>query len=234
MAGVYVGWYPIVEVIRGVNHYTMNSHLTTKIAILSDQVLFNEGLKGILEKEPDSYEISTYSTKFIRIKSTLKSIDPHIVLMDANGSRKEVWTFLKNVCALLPETKVVILANTNEYVYRQNAEKNGAVGYVLKSSPKELLIGAMKVILGGGKYYDPGATGDWNINFSSKLKNNYGLSGREMDVVHLIKEGYSTKDIASHLNLSFHTIETHRKNIYNKLQIRKVTELLNLYAEISM
>jgi DNA-binding NarL/FixJ family response regulator len=136
---------------------------------------------------------------------------------------------LKDVSAQSPTTRVILLANSNEAIYRKYAVKHGVLGYILKSSPKELLTATIKIVSKGGYFFDPGNQGFQSHGTNSKLRNEYKLSNREVEVVQLIKDGYSSKAIANHLDVSFHTIESHRKNIYNKLNIRKVTELLKVY-----
>ncbi|MCR9063536.1 MAG: response regulator transcription factor [Cytophagales bacterium] len=204
---------------------------STKITIISGQILYTEALKELLINSNENFLVEGFSNYNPRIGEILRSINPDIILMDANGMGKEIWEFLHMTHLNNPDAQIIMLANSNESIYQEYASKNGANGYVLKSSPKELLIAAIKIVSKGGNFFDPGITTKINGLSVPRIQGKFNLSTREMEIIHLIKDGLSTKDIANHLALSFHTVETHRKNIYNKLSINKVTELLKLYSE---
>jgi DNA-binding NarL/FixJ family response regulator len=151
--------------------------------------------------------------------------------MDANGMGKHIWEYLRETHRKYPSINIIMIANSNEPIYLEHAAKNGASGYVLKSSPQEILIGSMKIAMQNGSFYDPGINGFHKNGYHHKIQELYKLSPRELEVITLIKEGNSTKDVAQILNLSYHTIETHRKKIYSKLKIKKVTDLIRIFSE---
>ena len=207
--------------------YPMNIY----IHILSNQTLYAEALKSLLKEEDKTMEVAIYSLKNTFLESIENPSRPDIVLLDAHTTNKSIWDLLSNIKVQSPTTRVIMFANSNEVIYREYALKFGARGYVLKSSPKELLIAAIKIVMKGGQFFDPSVQ-DSNIQESrTGIKEKYKLSNRETEIISLIKDGLSTKDIANHLHLSFHTIESHRKNIYNKLNIHKIADLLKLHRE---
>ncbi|AWV98902.1 LuxR C-terminal-related transcriptional regulator [Arcticibacterium luteifluviistationis] len=203
---------------------------TTHILVLSKQLLYIEALKSLLNSE-DEILANGYPITMDNIRNTIMEENPNIILLDANGMGKEIWDFLYSIHSKNKKAKIIMLANSNESIYMDFASKNGADGYVLKSSPLELLLGAIKIVLNGGAYFDPGQKKYARNGNTANFEKEYKLSNREMEIITLIKDGESTKSIAERLDLSFHTIETHRKNIYRKLGIHKVTELINLYSE---
>ncbi|MCP9768219.1 DNA-binding response regulator [Lacihabitans sp. LS3-19] len=207
----------------------MSSPITIKVLILSNQTLYIDALKMLLNTEEQ--DVEGYTITDTSIAENIKSFAPDVILLDANGMGKNIWDFLYATHKQNPSSKIIMLANSNEQIYLEYANKNGASGYVLKSSPKELLIAAIKIVYKDGSFYDPGIGTFGNNNHQSKIQRKYNLSGRELEVITLIKDGFSSKDMANRLGISFHTIEAHRKNIYNKLGINKVTELLKIYSE---
>jgi DNA-binding NarL/FixJ family response regulator len=213
----------------------MNNTEELKVFVLSNQNLYLDALISLLNT--DHYHLNASGTIITTNTEAFKFIEeekPHVVLLDANGMGKTIWELLLEIKKRFVGISVIMLANTNEPIYLSYANKNGANGYVLKSSPKELLIAAIKIVTQGGKFYDPGVNNDQGEGgLGQKLSTKYNLSDREIEVVTLIKDGYTSKEICKQLNLSCHTIETHRKNVYRKLHINKVTELLKIFNSIN-
>lgn len=202
-----------------------------KIMVLSNQSLYIDALKSLLNSENKDFNVDGVSTTASDVSESIKDFSPYVILLDANGMGKYIWDFLNLTHRQNPAIKIIMLANSNEQIYLESAHKNGASGYILKSSPKELLVAAIKIVLKEGSFYDPGIKAYNKNGIHHKIQEKYNLSPRELEIIILIKDGLSSKDIANLLGISFHTVEAHRKNIYNKLQINKVTELLKLFAE---
>ncbi|MCP9762260.1 LuxR C-terminal-related transcriptional regulator [Lacihabitans soyangensis] len=209
----------------------MSSPNNIKIMVLSHQSLYIDALKSLLSTENKDFTVEGLTTSENSVTETIKSFDPEVILLDANGMGKNIWDFLNLTHKQNPKVKIIMLANSNEQIYLEYAHKNGASGYILKSSPKELLVAAIRIVMKEGSFYDPGIKAYNKNGVHHKIQEKYNLSARELEIILLIKDGLSSKDMASSLGISFHTIEAHRKNIYNKLQINKVTELLKIFAE---
>lgn len=207
----------------------MSHNPNHSIIILSNQLLYADSLTMLLSENEQYQVLGNYSIKTAGIHKIIAESKPDLLLLDANGMGKDIWDFLHHIHLENPSTYIIMLANSNEEIYQSHAQKNGASGFVLKSSPKEILMGSIKIVLGGDMYFDPGSkNGSHGMQDISKK---FGLGARELEVINLIRNGLSTKEIASSLGLSFHTVETHRKNIYNKLGIQKVTELIKIMSE---
>ena len=209
----------------------MSSPEIIKVLVISNQTLYIEALKMLLNSNNNEMEVEGQTFSDPYISKIIKSQEPDIILLDANGMGKNIWDFLNATHKQNPKSKIIMLANSNEQIYLEYANKNGASGYVLKSSPKELLLAAIKIVFKDGSFYDPGIHSFGKNGHQHKIQEKYNLSSREVEVISLIKDGLSSKDMANQLGISFHTVEAHRKNIYNKLQINKVTELLKIYSE---
>lgn len=209
----------------------MSSPSNIKIMVLSHQSLYIDALKSLLNTENKDFIVDGLTTSENSAAETIKAFAPEVILLDANGMGKNIWDFLNLTHKQNPTVKIIMLANSNEQIYLEYAHKNGASGYILKSSPKELLVAAIRIVMKEGSFYDPGVKAYSKNGVHHKIQEKYNLSSRELEIILLIKDGLSSKDMANSLGISFHTIEAHRKNIYNKLQINKVTELLKIFAE---
>lgn len=197
------------------------------VMVLSNQLLYLEALKSLLNSE------STLSCKGLLMSNPeanriIKAESPELLLIDANSMGKSVWDFLSKAKTWNPSIKTIILANTNEPTYLDQAKNNGASGYILNSSPRELLMATIQIVKNGSQFFD---TGNYSKFPQESFQEKYNLSKREMEVINLINDAKTTKTIAEELGLSFHTIEAHRKNIYKKLRIKKVTELTKLLSD---
>lgn len=212
----------------------MPLEIPAKILILSNQILYIEALKSLLFECDKNFELEGFSVNNPDARKFILEINPDLILLDANGMDKNIWQFLNVVNKNHPEIKIIMLANSNEQIYQEYAYKNGASGFVLKSSPKEILIGAIKIIINGGSFFDPGSTKKGVLGTNFKIQEEFELSNREIEIITLIKDGLSTKNIASQMGLSFHTIESHKKNIYKKMKVNKVTDLIRLHSEFSL
>ncbi|AWV98031.1 response regulator transcription factor [Arcticibacterium luteifluviistationis] len=200
------------------------------VMVISSQLLYLEALQNLL----NSKSILTCKgllTTNPNIKSILKKESPKLLLIDANSLEQRFWDFVQDTHTNNPEIKTIILANSNEPIYIDLAKRHGTSGYILKSSPLEILMASIKIIKNGGQFFDYGDYNQPEQQTKVSFGEVYKLSKREMEVIVLIKNANTTRDIAKELDLSFHTIEAHRKNIYKKLKVKKVTELIKLISE---
>jgi DNA-binding NarL/FixJ family response regulator len=209
----------------------MNNESVVKVIILSEQSLYIDALCMLLNSMSGEFNASGYSMQSPATEAILKAQNPKVILMDANGMGKHVWEYLADAHKKFPETKIIMLANSNEPIYLDYANKNGAAGYVLKTSPQELLLASIKIALAGGTFFDPGVKAYNKNGYHHKIQEDYKLSARELEVISLIREGHSSRNIAEMLDLSIHTIEAHRKKIYAKLKINKVADLIRIFSE---
>ncbi len=201
---------------------------TKTILILSHNFLYAESLKSLLHftNTENQYISSTFSQ--INFVSNISMTEPNIIIVDFAIINKETLKLLDELKNNFREIQFLVLLTNVEYKFTRELKMIGIESYVFKSSPKEILFAALKIVENGNKYYDSLNSGGDDFNVSIAEKSTSVLSMREFEITTLIKEGLSTKDIADKLNLSFHTIETHRKNIYNKLGINKVADLIRI------
>lgn len=202
-----------------------------KIILISDHDMYREALKMLLNSANSEFNVDVLALNEPNCLSLIEENCPEVILLDANTMGKTIWNFLQDIHNQNPSIKIIVLANSKEKIYLENAKRNGASGYVLKSSPKEILVAAIKIVIREGAFFDPGTNSNYKFGSHVMIKEKYNLSNRELEIVILIKDGMTSKDVAAALGISLHTVEAHRKNIYNKLQINKVTELLKILSE---
>lgn len=199
-----------------------------RIILVSDHEMYREALKMLLNAANSEFRVEALAMNEPNCLALITENCPEILLLDANTMGKTIWKFLQDIHKVCPSIKIIVLANNKEKIYLENAKKNGASGYVLKSSPKEILVAAIKIVIRDGAFFDPGTTSNYRNESYEMIKEKYNLSNRELEIVILIKDGMTSKDVAAALGISHHTVEAHRKNVYNKLQINKITELLKI------
>jgi|LakMenEpi03Aug12_release.lakeMendotaPanAssembly.Ray.scaffolds.fasta_scaffold164021_1 DNA-binding NarL/FixJ family response regulator len=201
--------------------------MNLKIMVIDDHQLFLEGLIGILQGF-DFVEKVFFENDVNKIHESVMLKDPHLILLDINlnGSNGlEIGKMLKEKKPLL---KIIIISMHNHPALIQQAQSLGFDAYLSKDVSTQSLKSAIKLIM-EDKIWDWGMI--LNQNSENKfLRNNFNLSSRELQVVGLLAKGYDNEQISKELVLSYHTVKTHRKNIYMKLDISSVSQLI-LFAK---
>lgn len=194
--------------------------------IADDHKIMREGLRSLLEKSGD-FECIAEADDGYQAVSLAKELRPDIVIMDLAMPNMNGIEATRQIKSEHPEIEVVVLSMHATRNYVLQVLQAGASAYLLKDSAFEELSTALLAISRGGMYLSPA------ITKTAALSNLKGgtpgpaehLTKRELQVLQLIAEGISTKDIAARLELSVKTVETHRKQIMDKLEIRSIAGL---------
>lgn len=154
---------------------------------------------------------------------------PMIVLMDVNMSPVNGFDATKEIHKLSPESKIIAVSMHSMPAYAKRMLQLGAMGYVTKNSSKDEMLKAIMEVNNGKTYMCEEvktilSDQEMDENAETDLNN---LSRRELDIVKLIKEGFSSREIALQLDLSLKTIEVHRYNILKKLKLKNTAALVN-------
>jgi two-component system, NarL family, response regulator NreC len=204
---------------------------TVKTAIIADDHrMMREGLRSLLEKSGRFECIAEADDGYQAVKLA-KELHPDIVIMDIAMPNLNGIEATRQIKTELPEVEVIVLSMHATRNYVSQVLEAGASAYLLKDSAFEELSTALLAISRGGMYLSPAiakAAALANLKAGSaagggRLTEN--LTKRELQVLQLIAEGRSTKDIAARLSLSVKTVETHRKQIMDKLEIRSIAGL---------
>jgi DNA-binding NarL/FixJ family response regulator len=202
------------------------------IIIADDHRLLREGLRCLLEKQPGLKPVADAADGRNTVKLVQK-LKPAVVVMDVSMPDMNGIEATRQIKKDSPEVKIIGLSMHADKHFVTEMLKAGASGYLLKHCAFEELGIAIRTVAGNRIYLSPEITGvvieDYIQTAHNGKKNANGngatLTGREREVLQLLAEGKSTKDIASLLNLSVKTIETHRQNTMEKLHLYSIAEL---------
>src|SRR6185312_10559330 len=205
-----------------------------RIVLADDHTVMRGGLRLLLEREPGFGVVGEASNGREAIQLA-EEHSPDVVVMDVAMPTLNGIEAAARIVAARPRTAIVILSMHSDESYVLRALKAGARGYLLKDSAEADLIHAVRAVSEGKAFFSP-AIGkllveDYVRQIQQKgVEDSYELlTTRERELLQLVAEGRSTKEIASQLNLSPHTVDTHRGNIMHKLNVHSVPELI-LYA----
>ena len=205
-----------------------------RVLLADDHQLMRSGIRLMLEREADLSVVGEASDGREAV-ALAKSLRPDVVVMDIGMANLNGIEAALQMTGDSPEIAVVMLSMHSDESYVLRALKAGARGYLLKDSAEADLIKAVHAVAGGKSFFSPAVSKVLLDDYVRKLRRSgtedaYDLlTPREREVLQLIAEGKSNKDIANLLNLSVYTVESHRANLMEKLNVRGLPELI-LYA----
>ena len=205
-----------------------------RILLADDHNVMRRGLRMLLESQPGFSVVAEAADGLAAVEQALAT-QPDVVVMDIAMPRLAGIDAAERITEKLPSTAIVILSMHSDEGYVLRALKAGAKGYLLKDSAEGDLVEAIKNVSAGKAFFSPEVSRmlveDYVREMKSRdAKDSYELlTAREREVLHVLAEGKSNKDIAALLNLSLYTVETHRRNIQEKLNLHGLAELI-LYA----
>lgn len=200
--------------------------MTKKIRVLlvDDHMLVLDGLQARLELEGNIDIIATASNGLDAL-ARAKETQPDLVLMDVSMPVLNGLEATKRFKVEQPNVKILMLSMHNDKEYILSLIQSGANGYVLKDVSSEELVQAINTVHQGGTYFSSGAS-DSLFSLASSVKENEELTKRETAVLKALATGLSNKEIAQALDISVRTVETHRQNVKNKLDIHTSAGLI--------
>ena len=199
-----------------------------RIVLADDHVLVRQGLKSLLERE--GFQVVAEASDGQEALRHVQSLKPDIAVMDISMPTLNGLNAAREVSRASPKTKTILLTQHDESQYIRDALEAGVKGYVLKSQVAGDLVLAIRQVSLGQFYLSPGvSTAIMEAYQSKSQKSKNPLTLREGQVLQLIAEGKSTKDVASLLGISVKTAESHRTRLMQKLDIHETASLV-LYA----
>jgi DNA-binding NarL/FixJ family response regulator len=202
-----------------------------RIFLTDDHTLFRQGIKILIGSEPDMEIVGEASNAADAIAQAAE-VKPDIVLMDIGMPGISSFEATRQIRKSRPETRVLFLTMYDDEDYLVECMESGAAGYVLKDSPAAQLLGAIRELHGGGSYLSPRMLSQLVDDFRSRMKSSdrlprfATLTQREREVLKLLAEGNSVKEIACTFNLSVKTVEAHKFNLMRKLDIHNKAQLV--------
>lgn len=197
------------------------------ILIADDHVLIQEGLKRMLEPQYEVVEAVSDGKALVDAALRLK---PDLIILDVSMPLMGGIEAARQVRKHLPRTKLLFLTVHANPAYLQEALSVGATGYILKSSTRQEILDAVKAALAGQRYISHGIVAeDFDLSKwqeGKPARSRPALTARERQVLKLLAEGRTAKEVAAALNVSHKTVEFHRNNVKAKLGLHKTMELI--------
>ncbi|MBD2136780.1 response regulator transcription factor [Anabaena sp. FACHB-1237] len=196
------------------------------ILLVDDQSLIRQGLKALLELEPDLKIIGEAENGENAIK-LVTELHPDVILMDIRMPIMDGVAATKQIMTQFPQTKILVLTTFDDDEYVKAALKNGAIGYLLKDTPSEELAIAIRAVNKGYSQLSPGIVTKLLNEFdpSPSIPDNLTeLTPREKEVLRLIAIGAKNREIAEKLYICEGTVKNHVTNILNRLNLRDRTQ----------
>lgn len=210
-----------------INKYKMKK---IRILIVDDHEIIHRGIKELLQTE-EEYLIEGYAYNGKEAIEKTKELKPDIVFMDISMPIMNGIEAIRAMAPVLSDTKIIVLTQHDEFELISQALKVGAHGYLLKNSTKESFILAIKQVLSNNRFLDTEASEKiikatmQNFN-SAQSDNSVFLTKREIEIIKLIYEDMTNNELADKLNISHRTVETHRRNLMQKLNIKSTVALI--------
>ncbi len=206
-----------------------------RVVVADDHVLFRQGMKKLIETMP-GIEVIGEASDGLELLSLLENLTPDMVLVDISMPNLRGIEAAREIKALYPHTKVLILTMHKSKQYLYHAISAGAHGYLLKEDSDIELIAAIETIRGGGIYVPQSLSSELTkdmLRLRQEGGKNIGegLSLRETEVMRLIAEGKTNSEIGILLSISPRTVENHRAHVLRKLNLKGTADIVRYAME---
>lgn len=195
-----------------------------KILIVDDHTLFREGICHVLNALEDDVSILEAANYDRALQNASEHPDLDLVLLDLNMPGKDGFSVLDTFTHLYPALPVVILSASNQRSDMQRALNAGAMGYIPKDTTSTVMLGALRLILSGGVYVPPSIAQQQNTNTQTTNHHSNGVTPRQLEVLTLLIQGHSNKEIARELKLAESTVKMHVTSILKSLGVSNRTQ----------
>lgn len=196
-----------------------------RVLLADDHQLFRQGLRGLLENA--GHEIIGEAADGREALRLARALCPDVAVLDLSMPLLNGLDAASELQRVAPDTKTILLTMYTDSCYVLQALRSGTKGYVLKTQAADDLICAIRAVARGEMYLSPAISGSVVDAYLRKTDEPHDpLTPRERQILQLVAEGNSTKDIANLLNISFKTAESHRSRTMKKLDIHDVAGLV--------
>ena len=205
-----------------------------KIIIADDHTLFIDGLCLLLQHEVN-IQILAIAANGRELMSLLHTHTPDIILADINMPGYNGFEALSRIKSYYPKIKVIMLSTYNEEHLIEKAKVGGANGYLVKNADKAELLNVITLVSQGQScfpYKQPVINSAFNE--ADAFLKQFQLTKRELELLQFINQNYTNQQMADHLHLSIYTVETHRKNIMQKLNLKNPVELTRFMLQYNL
>ena len=203
---------------------------TLRIFLADDHVVLREGLRSLVNAQSDMMVVGEAGNGRAALQQ-VREIQPDVVIMDVSMPELNGIQVTERLKRAYEKIMVLILTAHDDSGYLRQLLEVGASGYVLKKAAADDLIKAIRVVSAGGVYLDPSLAGKvvggylGKRGFRSNPAGNE-ISEREAEVLRLVAWGYTNKEVAGYLGISVKTVETHKANLMQKLDLKSRVEIV--------
>ena len=205
-----------------------------RILLADDHTVMRNGLRLLLERQPN-LQVVGEAADGRQAVSLCETVNPDVVVMDIAMPNLNGIEAARQIVNRNPRTAIAILSMHSDESYVIRALKAGARAYLLKDSAEADLLAAVRALTDGKSFFSPAISKILVEDYMRQLESRGAedtyelLTNREREILQLLAEGRTNKEVANMLNLSLYTVETHRAHILQKLNLHSVPELI-LYA----
>lgn len=203
-----------------------------RVSVTDDHELFRSGIAMLLNKT-NACEVVAQNGSAEELLEDLKSIEVDVALIDISMGKMSGLEAVAMCKKQFPQVRCIVLTMHDEGQYILKAIRNGAYGYLLKDCDANELKEAVEQVYLGKKYFNRNIS-DLMIQSVTVEEDIKQLSKRETEVLHLVAQGKTAKEIANDLIVSVRTIETHRSNILKKLDVQNTAELITKASSLGI
>lgn len=198
--------------------------MATKVFIVDDHYMVIEGIRSLLQNDKE-IEWMGHASNAASCMAFIKTNQPDIILMDINLPDKSGIDLCKEVRSTYPHVFVIGLSTFNQLSFIEKMLEYGASGYLLKNADRSEIIQAIDAVMHGKQYLSADAS---QVVKHAHNDNATMLTRREKEVLALIAEGLTNQEIANQIFVSVSTVDTHRKNLLQKLNAKNTAALVKL------
>jgi len=202
-----------------------------RVLLADDHILVLEGLRGLLERE---FEIVGSARNGMEACSAVSALRPDVILLDISMPVLDGISAAQRIRKIQPDVRILFLTMHSDLPRLQEAFLSGASGFLLKTSSPEELTTAIREVARGRTYLSPAVSTDvvrdW-LRSPRRTRQPRGLTSRNREVLKLVADGRSNKEIASLLNISVKTVEFHKSSMMRKLGLGTTADLVRFAAQ---
>ena len=197
-----------------------------RVLLADDHTILRRGVRMLLESQPDMEVIGEAKTGREAIDEA-RRLTPDVVVMDISMPELNGIEGTRQICAELKNTKVIGLSMHSDAVYVREILRAGARGYLIKDSEDEDLLRAIRAVSRGEAFLSPAVSDAVLADYRKHVANPIDqLTSREREILTMIADGKSNKEIATALNLSVYTVESHRGSVMEKLNLHNTGDIV--------